>query len=75
MVWEESTAVRRRIRVRVSPDGGKTFAEAQPLSTAIKAYAPAVTATPGGDLIVVWHEEQFPATKTVVQTLRTRPLR
>ena len=70
VVWEESTAVRRRIRLRVSRDGGKTFDEAQSLSTAIKAYAPDVAATPGGDIVVVWHEEQFPLTKTVVQTLR-----
>ena len=70
MVWEESTAVRRRVRLRVSRDGGKTFDEAQSLSTAIKAYAPDVAATPGGDIVVVWHEEQFPLTKTVVQTFR-----
>jgi hypothetical protein len=70
VVWEESTAVRRRIRLRVSRDGGKTFGETHALSTAIKAYAPAIAATPAADIVVVWHEEQFPVTKTVVQTLR-----
>jgi hypothetical protein len=70
VVWEESTAVRRRVRLRSSLDGGKTFAEAQSLSTAIKAYAPDVAAAPNGDFVVVWHEEQFPSTKTVAQWLR-----
>lgn len=69
-VWEESTAVRRRVKLRVSRDGGKSFDEARSLSTAIKAYAPAVAAGPGGDVVAVWHEEQFPLTKTVVQALR-----
>lgn len=53
-----------------SLDGGKISAEAQSLSTAIKAYAPDVAAAPNGDFVVVWHEEQFPSTKTVVQWLR-----
>jgi hypothetical protein len=70
VVWEEATAVRRRIRLRVSRDGGKSFGAAQSLSPAIKAYGPAVATTPAGDIVVAWHEEQFPLTKTVVQTLR-----
>jgi hypothetical protein len=70
VVWEESTAVRRRIRLRLSRDGGQTFEEAHSLSPAIKAYAPAIAATPAGDLVVVWHEEQFPLTRTVIQTVR-----
>ena len=52
----------------VSRDGGRTLSPLQSLSPAIKAFAPAVAATPGG-FIIVWHEEQFPSIKTVVQTL------
>jgi hypothetical protein len=70
VVWEESTAVRRRIRLRASRDGGKTFDEPRSLSTAIRAYMPDVAATAGGDVAVVWHEESFPHTKTVLQVLR-----
>jgi hypothetical protein len=70
VVWEESTAVRRRIRLRTSRDGGQTFAEPQALSAAIKAYAPDIAVTPTDDFVVVWHEEHFPRTKTVIQTLR-----
>jgi hypothetical protein len=55
VVWEDSTAVRRRIRLRVSRDGAKTFDEARSLSTAIKGYASDVTASPAGDVVVVWH--------------------
>jgi hypothetical protein len=68
IVWEDATAVRRRIVVRTTRDGGRTLTPAQSLSTAIKAFAPAVTATPAG-FIIVWHEEQFPAIKTVVHTM------
>jgi hypothetical protein len=75
VVWEDSTAVRRRVKLRLSIDGGKVFAEAQSLSTAIKAYAPDVAVTPTGDFVVVWHEEQFPLTKTLIQALRVGPPR
>jgi hypothetical protein len=68
VVWEDSTAVRRRILVRTTRDGGRTLSPPQSLSPAIKAWAPAVAATPAG-FIIVWHEEQFPSIKTVVQTL------
>ena len=70
VVWEESTAVRRRIRLRASRDGGKTFDQALSLSAAIKAYMPDVVATPAGEFAVAWHEERFPHTVTVVQVLR-----
>jgi hypothetical protein len=71
VVWEESTAVRRRIRLRASRDGGKTFADARSLSGgAIKAYLPDVAVTPRGDFAVAWHEERFPHTVTVLQVLR-----
>jgi hypothetical protein len=68
IVWEDATAVRRRIVVRTTRDGGRTLTPVQSLSTAIKAFAPAVTATRAG-FIIVWHEEQFPAIKTVVHTM------
>jgi len=69
VVWEDSTAVRRRVRLRTSLDGGRSFSPPQSLSTAVKAYAPDVAAAPNGDFVAVWHEEQFPVTKTVVQWL------
>ncbi len=67
MVWEDSTAVRRRVLLRYTTDRGKTFSPVHTLSQAIKAYAPDVTAEPDGDFVVSWHEEQFPVTKTIVQ--------
>ncbi len=69
VVWEDSTAVRRRVRLRTSLDGGRTFSAPQSISTAVKAYAPDVAAAPNGDFVAVWHEEQFPVIKTVVQWL------
>jgi len=68
VVWEDSTAVRRRVVVRTTRDAGRTLSPPHSLSPAIKAWAPAVATTPGG-FIIVWHEEQFPSIKTVVQTL------
>ncbi len=61
--------------IPVGDDGGRTMGPVRVLSQAIKAYAPDVTVTPTGDFLVVWHEEQFPALKTVVQTVQvaTRP--
>jgi hypothetical protein len=54
--------------MRSTRDGGRTLSPPQPLSTAIKAFAPAVTATQAG-FIIVWHEGQFPVIKTVVHTM------
>src|SRR5262249_3345791 len=68
IVWEDSTAGRRRLLMRTARAGGRTLSPAQSLSSAIKAFAPAVAATPAG-FIIVWHEEQFPSIKTVVQTV------
>jgi hypothetical protein len=65
VVWEDSTAVRRRVVMRRTLDAGRTLSPPQSLSPAIKAFAPAVVASPGG-FIIVWHEEQFPSIKTVV---------
>jgi hypothetical protein len=65
IVWEDSTAVRRRILLRSIGDGARSLGPIRTLSQAIKAWAPDVVAVRGGYL-VAWHEEQFPATKTVV---------
>jgi hypothetical protein len=65
VVWEDSTAVRRRILLRSVGEGGRSLGRVRNLSSAIKAWAPAVVAVPGG-FLVAWHEEQFPATKTFV---------
>lgn len=70
IVWEDATAVRRRVLLRYTTDGGETFSPVQTLSQAIKAYAPDVAVSPTGDFIVVWHEEQFPAIKTIIQPIR-----
>lgn len=70
VVWEDSTAVRRRILLRYTTDGGKKFSPIYTLSQAIKAYSPNIASLPDGGLVVVWHEEQFPMTKTVAQTIR-----
>jgi hypothetical protein len=70
IVWEEATAVRRRVLLRYSTDGGRTLSAPQALSQAIKAYAPDVAVAPGGGFVLAWHEEQFPALKTVTQTIK-----
>ena len=66
VVWEDSTAVRRRILLRSIEDGGRALGRVRTLSEAIKAWAPAVAVAPGG-FVVAGHEEQFPTTKTVVR--------
>jgi hypothetical protein len=65
VVWEDSTAVRRRILLRSIGEGGRSLGPIRTLSQAIKAWAPDVAVGPGG-FLVAWHEEQFPATKTIV---------
>jgi hypothetical protein len=70
VVWEDATAVRRRVLLRYTTDGGATLSPIHTLSQAIKAYAPDVAVSPTGDFVVVWHEEQFPAIKTIVQPVR-----
>jgi len=70
IVWEEATAVRRRVLMRYSTDGGRTLSAPQSLSDAIKAYAPDVAPAPGGEFVVAWQEEQFPVLKTVTQTIK-----
>ena len=70
IVWEDSTAVRRRVLLRYTTDGGRTLSPIQTLSTAIKSYEPDVATAADGSFVVAWHEEQFPYLKTVVQTVR-----
>jgi hypothetical protein len=72
VVWEDSTAVRRRVLLRYTTDGGRTFSPVQSLSPALKAYAPDIAASPTGGFVAVWHEEQFPVIKTVIQPLQFR---
>jgi len=69
VVWEDATAVRRRVLVRYTTDGGVTWSSIHTLSHAIKAYAPDIAVMPTGEFVVVWHEEQFPTIKTVVQSV------
>ena len=69
VVWEDSTAVRRRVIMRTTLDGGRTLSPPQTLTQAVKAFAPDVVAAPGG-FLVVWHEEQFPSIKTVIQSVK-----
>ena len=68
IVWEDSTAVRRRVLARETTANGGLGA-VRVLSQAVKAYAPDVTVAPDGGAVVAWHEEQFPATKTVIVRL------
>jgi hypothetical protein len=70
IVWEEATAVRRRVMLRYSIDRGRTLSAPQAVSQALKAYAPDVAVGPGGEFVVAWHEEQFPALKTVTQAIK-----
>ena len=70
VVWEDSTAVRRRVLARASVDGGATFSPPQTLSKAMKAHSPALAPRLPDGFVVAWHEEEFPAFKTVAQDLR-----
>jgi hypothetical protein len=40
IVWEDSTAVRRRVIMRTTLDGGRTPSPPQTLTQAVKAFAP-----------------------------------
>jgi hypothetical protein len=71
VVWEDSTAVRRRILLRSIGEGGRTLGPIQALSQAIKAWMPDVAVARDG-FIVAWHEEQFPATKTIVRYVSSK---
>src|SRR5262245_13628568 len=66
VVWQDSTAVRRRILLRSIGDSGRRLGPVQVLSQAIKAWTPDVAVARDG-FVVAWHEEQFPSTKTIVR--------
>jgi len=74
IVWEDSTAVRRRVIMRTTRDGGRTLSPPQTLTQAVKAFAPDVVSAPGG-FLVVWHEEQFPVIKTVIHSVKLQEAR
>ena len=67
IVWEDATAVRRRVLLREATASG--LGPVRVLSQAVKAYAPDVAAAPDGRVDVAWHEEQFPRTKTIILRL------
>ena len=71
IVWEDATAVRRRILLRSIGDGGRTLGPVRVLSQAIKAWTPDVAVAPDG-FVVAWHEERFPSTVTVVQRVEAK---
>jgi hypothetical protein len=70
IVWEDATAVHRRVLLRYTTDGGRTLSPIHSLSQALKAYAPGVALSPSGEFVTVWHEEQFPLIKTIIQPVR-----
>jgi hypothetical protein len=74
-VWEDLTAVRRRIVMRTTLDGGRTLSPPKTLTQAVKAFAPDVVVAPGGGFLLVWHEEAFPSVKTVIHSMNLEELR
>ena len=70
IVWEDATAVRRRILFRYTADGGRTLSPIQTLSSAVKAWEPDVVAASDGRFLIAWHEERFPSVTIVVETVR-----
>jgi hypothetical protein len=73
VVWESFTAVRRQVVAGELAEAGRALGAPQALSSAMKAFSPAVAAAPGGGFWVAWHEEAFPSLKTVVQRRRPAP--
>jgi hypothetical protein len=67
IVWEDATAVRRRVLMREATADG--LGPVRELSRAVKAHAPDVTVAPDGGAVVAWHEERFPRTTTVILRL------
>ena len=70
VVWDDSTAVRRRILLRYTVDGGRTLSPIHTLSTAIRAWDPDIVVGRDGTFVVAWHEARFPSVTTVVQPVR-----
>ena len=73
VVWEEETAVRRRVLMRYSPDG-RSLGRERILTEALKSpatdIAPDIAVTPGGDFVVAWQEKRSMSVTTVLQTVR-----
>ncbi|HYE93906.1 MAG TPA: sialidase family protein, partial [Terriglobales bacterium] len=68
IVWEDATAVRRRVLLREARGG--RLGPVRVLSEAVKGYAPDVAVGPGGAPFAAWHEEHFPRIKTIVRRVR-----
>jgi hypothetical protein len=60
--------------MRTTVDGGRTLSPPQTLTQAVKAFAPDVVAASGG-FLVVWHEGQFPSTRTVIYSVKLQEIR
>ena len=58
--------MRRRVMMQAIRDRDHPLGAPRALSQAVKAYAPDVAVGADG-FVVAWHEEQFPATRTIVQ--------
>src|SRR5262249_44161362 len=66
IVWEDSTAVRRRILFRYTADGGRTLSAVQPLSTAIKAWEPDVAVAARRMFLTGVHQVPFAVNRRLV---------
>ena len=66
VVWEDSTAVRRRILLRSIGEGGRSLGPVQVLSQAIKAWTPDVAVARDGVRRGL-ARGAIPATKTILR--------
>jgi hypothetical protein len=73
VAWETLIAVRREIRARALLEGGRVLGPVQEIPLRGKARGPALAAAPDGGFWLAFHEEAFPATRTVVQELSVAP--
>jgi hypothetical protein len=73
VAWAEATAVRHRVLIRYSTDGGRTLRSERVLGEIVKESAsdvvPDIAVGPRGEFIVAWHEASIGTVKTVLQTL------
>jgi hypothetical protein len=77
VAWVEATAVRHRVLVRYSTDGGRTLGPERMLSEIVKESAseivPDIAVTPDGAFVIAWHEERPTSATLILQTLRVQP--